>query len=88
MAAVLAPLGLRLSQAKTRTVHIDEGFDFLRLRIERQPKRGSGKPTVYTYPSKKVLASITSKVKTVSRPNLNQPLGSCCTGSRRCCGAG
>jgi len=74
VAAVLAPLGLRLSQAKTRTVHIDEGFDFLGFRIQRQPKRGSGKPTVYTYPSKKALASITSKVKTISRQNLNQPL--------------
>ena len=71
---MLAPLGLRLSQAKTRTVHIDEGFDFLGFRIQRQPKRGSGKPTVYTYPSKKALASITSKVKTISRQNLNQPL--------------
>ena len=88
VAAVLAPLGLRLSQAKTRTVHIDEGFDFLGFRIQRQPKRGSGKPTVYTYPSKKALASITSKVKTISRQNLNQPWRSCCTGSRRCCGAG
>jgi RNA-directed DNA polymerase len=74
VAAVLAPLGLRLSEAKTRTVHIDEGFDFLGFRIQRQPKRGSGKLTVYTYPSKKALASITSKVKTISRQNLNQPL--------------
>ncbi len=48
---VLAPLGLRLAEAKTRTVHIDEGFDFLGFRIQRQPKRGSGMPTVYTYPS-------------------------------------
>jgi len=72
VAAVLAPLGLRLSQAKTRTVHIDEGFDFLGFRIQRQPKRGSGKPTVYTYPSKKALASIVGKVKKICRhdPNL------------------
>ena len=56
------------------TRHIDEGFDFLGFRIQRQPKRGSGKPTVYTYPSKKALASITSKVKTISRQNMNQPL--------------
>jgi RNA-directed DNA polymerase len=74
LAAVLAPLGLRLSETKTRTAHIEEGFDVLGFRIQRQPKRGSGKPTVYTYPSKKALASITSKVKTISRQNLNQPL--------------
>ena len=29
VAAVLAPLGLRLAEEKTRVVHIDEGFDFL-----------------------------------------------------------
>ena len=29
IAAVLAPLGLRLSEAKTRVVHMSEGFDFL-----------------------------------------------------------
>jgi RNA-directed DNA polymerase len=74
MSAVLTPLGLRLSEEKTRTVHIEEGFDFLGFRIQRQPKRGSGKPTVYTYPSKKALASITGKVKTISRQNMNQPL--------------
>jgi len=38
-AAVLAPMGLRLSAAKTRTCHIDEGFDFLGFRIQRQPKK-------------------------------------------------
>ena len=29
--SVLAPMGLRLSEAKTRVCHIDEGFDFLGL---------------------------------------------------------
>jgi hypothetical protein len=29
VAAVLAPMGLRLSEAKTKVCHIDEGFDFL-----------------------------------------------------------
>jgi RNA-directed DNA polymerase len=29
VAAVLAPIGLRLSEAKTKVCHIDEGFDFL-----------------------------------------------------------
>ena len=31
VAAVLAPMGLRLSEEKTRVCHIDEGFDFLGL---------------------------------------------------------
>jgi RNA-directed DNA polymerase len=57
-AAVLRPMGLRLSETKTRIAHIDEGFDFLGFRIRRAPKRGSGKLTVYTYPSKRALAAV------------------------------
>ena len=41
-ADVLAPMGLRLSAAKTKICHIDEGVDFLGFCIQRQPKRGSG----------------------------------------------
>ena len=40
---MLAPMGLRLSEEKTGVVHIDEGFDFLGLRIQRQTKRGTNK---------------------------------------------
>jgi RNA-directed DNA polymerase len=73
-ATVLAPMGLRLSPAKTRIVHLDQGFDFLGFRIQRQPKRGSGKPSVYTYPTKTALASVKAKVRTATRQGLNQPL--------------
>ena len=62
-AAVLAPMGLRLSEAKTKVCHIDEGFDFLGFRIQRRRKRGTGKRVVYTYPSKKALASIVGRVR-------------------------
>ena len=41
VAAVLAPLGLRLAPEKTRVVHIDEGFDFLGFHIRRMRKRGT-----------------------------------------------
>jgi len=34
IAGVLAPLGLRLSPAKTRVAHMSEGFDFLGVRHE------------------------------------------------------
>ena len=57
VAAVLALMGLRLSEEKTTIVHIDKGFDFLGFRIQRQAKRGSHKRFVYTWPSKKALAS-------------------------------
>ena len=52
VAAVLAPLGLRLSVEKTRVCHIDEGFEFLGWRIQRQIKPGTTKRYVYTWPSK------------------------------------
>ena len=74
VAAVLAPMGLRLSEAKTRIAHIDEGFDFLGFRIQRHPKRGTGKRYVYTYPSKKALAAVKAKVRTLTRQGTNQPL--------------
>ena len=45
VAAVLAPLGLRLAEEKTRVVHIDEGFDFLGFTIRRMRKRGTRSTT-------------------------------------------
>jgi RNA-directed DNA polymerase len=63
VAAVLAPLGLRLSLEKTRVVHIDEGFDFLGIHIRRMRKRGTSKYYVYTKPSRKAIQAIKDKVK-------------------------
>src|SRR5512140_459852 len=63
VAAVLAPLGLRLAPEKTRTVHIDEGFDFLGQHIRRMRKRGTSKYYVYTKPSRKAIQAIKDKVK-------------------------
>jgi len=74
VAAVLAPMGLRLSEHKTMTAHIDEGFEFLGFRIQRQQQEGSNRRYVYTWPSKKSLASIRAKVKTITRMGTNQPL--------------
>jgi RNA-directed DNA polymerase len=74
VAAVLAEMGLRLSEAKTRIVHIDEGFDFLGFRIRRHPRRGTTRRHVYTYPSKAALAAVKTKVRAVTRQGTNQPL--------------
>jgi RNA-directed DNA polymerase len=63
VAAVLAPLGLRLAPEKTRVVHIDEGFVFLGFTIRRMRKRGTQKHYVYTTPSKKAIQAIKDKVK-------------------------
>jgi RNA-directed DNA polymerase len=67
VAQVLVPMGLRLSQAKTRVSHIDEGLDFLGFRIQRRRKPGTTKRVVYTYPSKKALAAIIGRVRALTR---------------------
>jgi len=69
VAAVLAPMGLRLSTDKTKVCHIDEGFDFLGWRIQRRAwrSRANNKKAIYTYPSKRALASIVGKVRRLTR---------------------
>src|SRR5664280_2567879 len=62
VAAVLAPLGMRLSLEKTRVTHVDEGFVFLGYEIRRQRKRGTSKHYVYTKPSKKAIQTIKDRV--------------------------
>ena len=44
-ATVLAPMGLRLAEEKTRVVHIDESFDFLSFTIRRKGARRSSTST-------------------------------------------
>ena len=66
IAAVLAPMGLRLSENKTTITHLDEGFDFLGFRIQRRRKRGTNQRRVYTYPSKRALRSVKTKVRALT----------------------
>jgi RNA-directed DNA polymerase len=74
VAAVLAPMGLRLSAEKSRVCHIDEGLDFLGFRIQRRVKPGTSKRYVYTWPSKKSLNSITDKVRKLTRRRRHKTL--------------
>ncbi|MBO0882975.1 MAG: group II intron reverse transcriptase/maturase [Mycobacterium sp.] len=75
VAAVLATVGLRLSEEKTKVVHIDEGFEFLGFRIQRQIKQGTvNKRYVYTWPSKKALATVKATVRTITTQGTNKPL--------------
>jgi RNA-directed DNA polymerase len=67
-AAVLAPMGLRLSETKTLVTHIDDGFVFLGHHIQRRRKRGTRRWTVYTYPSKKAVNSVIAKVRALIHP--------------------
>lgn len=66
---VLSPIGLALSEEKTRVVHIDEGLDFLGWRIQRRTKEGTQKKYVYTYPSKKAVQAITDKIRQLTLHN-------------------
>ena len=70
---VLAPMGLRLSGAKTRIVHLDEGLDFLGFRIQRRRKRGTNVRHVYTYPSKRALRSVKTKVRILTQRSSAMP---------------
>lgn len=73
---ILEPMGLSLSVEKTKVCHVDDGFDFLGWRIHRRRWRGQGgKRAVYTYPSKKALASLISKVRSLTRRNIHRTLG-------------
>ena len=74
VAGVLAPMGLRLSEEKTKIAHIDDGLDFLGWRIQRHQKRGGTKRYVYTYPAKKALASVVERVRTITRQGTNLSL--------------
>ena len=73
-AAALAPMGLRLSAAKTRVCHIDEGFDFLGFHIQRRRKRGTSRQAIYTYPSAKALLAIKRRVRSLTRRELHRTL--------------
>lgn len=75
VADVLAPLGLRLSEEKTRVVDVDEGFVFLGFLIQRRRKRGTTKSYVYTVPSRQAIQRIKDRVTAATyRSTLNQDL--------------
>ena len=74
VAVALRPMGLRLSEAKTKIAHIDEGFDFLGFRIRRARKRGASQRFIYTYPSKPALAAVKGKVRTLTQKTMNLSL--------------
>jgi RNA-directed DNA polymerase len=64
---VLAAAGLRLSPAKTRIVHLDDGFDFLGFRVVRRRKRGTDKWHVYTFIADTAVKALKRKVKSLTR---------------------
>jgi len=74
IARVLAPLGLRLSAAKTQVVHMREGFDFLGFRIQWKRKRGTNKWHVYTFIADRPVRSVKAKIRALTRRTSQQDL--------------
>ena len=66
VATLLAPLGLRLSAAKTQVVHMSDGFDFLGFRIRWKRKRGTNKWYVYTFIADRPLRSLKAKIRALT----------------------
>jgi len=67
IAAVLATLGLRLSDSKTRVAHLSEGFSFLGFRIQWRRKRGTSKHYVYTFIDDRPIRSVKAKIRALTR---------------------
>ena len=67
IAGVLAGLGLRLSESKTRVVHMSEGFSFLGFRIQWRCKQGTSKWYVYTFIDNRPIRSLKAKIRALTR---------------------
>jgi RNA-directed DNA polymerase len=65
--AVLEPMGLRLSESKTRIVHMQDGFDFLGFRIVWKQKLGTDKWYVYTFIADKPVRTLKAKIRSLTR---------------------
>ena len=57
ISGVLAIMGLTFSEAKTRVVHMSEGFDFLGFRIQWKRKGGTNTWHAYTFIAKRPIRS-------------------------------
>ena len=76
---VLAPMGLRLSEAKTRVVHMSDGFDFLSFRIRWKRKRGTDKWYVYTFIADRPVRSLKAKIRALTHKTSQWDLASLLT---------
>jgi RNA-directed DNA polymerase len=79
VARVLAPMGLRLSQAKTQVVHMSDGFDFLGFRIRWKRKRGTSKWYVYTFIADRPVKSLRAKIRALTHKTSQWGLASVLT---------
>lgn len=75
VAQILAPMGLRLSPAKTQIVHMSEGFDFLGFHIQWRHKKGTTKWHVYTFIANRPFRSVKAKIRALTPRTSQQDLG-------------
>jgi RNA-directed DNA polymerase len=80
VADVLATIGLRLSAAKTRVVHMSDGFDFLGFHIQWKRKRGTNnKWHVYTFIADRPIRSLKAKIRALTNRRSQQHPGTVLT---------
>jgi RNA-directed DNA polymerase len=79
VAQVLAPMGLRLSAAKTQVAHMSDGFDFLGFHIRWKRKRGTNKWHVYTFIADRPIRSVKAKIRALTNRTSQQDPGAALT---------
>jgi RNA-directed DNA polymerase len=72
ISGVLATMGLAFSEAKTRVVHMSEGFDFLGFRIQWKRKRGTNTWHTYTFIADRPIRSVKAKVRALTNRTSQQ----------------
>jgi RNA-directed DNA polymerase len=73
-AGVLAGLGLRFSESKTRITHLSEGIDFLGFRIQWRKRRGGGKWYCMVFIAAKAFTSIKQTIRNLTPRRSPRPL--------------
>jgi RNA-directed DNA polymerase len=79
VAAVLAPVGLRLSAAKTSVRHFSDGFDFLGFHIQWKRKAGTNKEYVYTFIAQRPIKALKAKIRALTHRTSLADLGATLT---------
>jgi RNA-directed DNA polymerase len=79
VAAVLAPIGLRLSAAKTSVRHFSDGFDFLGFHIQWKRKGGTNKEYVYTFIAQRPIKALKAKIRALTHRTSLADLGTTLT---------
>jgi RNA-directed DNA polymerase len=74
VADVLAGMGLRLSQPKTRITHIADGFDFLGFHLRWKRKGGTSKWYVYTFIADRPIRSLKARIRALTHRTSQQDL--------------